>query len=93
MSDSPSTLVERRPVASLTRLEKAWLRRRQCGFCEAPMLGSLCYALEGPYALPVIDGVRESEEIINLPPKCDMDERRAAALKQYKARALLEGNP
>jgi hypothetical protein len=76
-----------RPVASLTRLEKAWLKQRYCGFCEAPLLGSLCYAHSGEYELPVIEGVRDKPEIVDLGPKCNMDERRVKALGHYRPRA------
>jgi hypothetical protein len=75
-----------RTVASLSRLEKAWLRRRHCAFCEAPLLGSLCYAHSGEYELPVIEGVRDKPEVIDLGPKCNMDERRAIALQHYRPR-------
>ena len=81
-----------RSVASLSRLEKRWLRERYCGFCEAPMLGSRCYALSGDYELPVIEGVRDKPEIVDLGPPCNMDERRAHALMQYRARQHKQEN-
>jgi len=80
---------EKRTVASLSRLEKAWLRVRYCGFCDARLLGSSCYALSGMYELPVVAGVRDRPEMVDLGPGCDMDEKRAQALKSYRPRALL----
>ena len=82
-----------RTVASLTRLEKAWCRRRFCGFCEAPLLGSCCYAYSGEYELPAIDGVRDTPEVVNLGPACDMDKRRAVALTHYRPRVALPPPP
>ena len=76
----------KRTVASLSRLERQWLKRRVCGFCEAPMLGKLCYAPSGEHELPVIEGVRDKPEIVDLGPPCDMDENRAKALAHYKPR-------
>lgn len=77
----------KRTIASLTRLEKQWLKRRYCGFCDASALGSMCYAYSGEYALPIVDGVRDKEEVVDLGPPCDMDERRAHWLTFYKPRA------
>jgi hypothetical protein len=77
----------KRTMASLSRLERAWIGRRGCGFCDAPLSGSRCYAPSGSYVLPVIEGVRDKEELIDLGPPCNLDERRAAALKHYKPRA------
>lgn len=81
--------LEPRPVQSLTRLERKWLKRRYCGFCEASLMGKSCFALSGEYALPVIEGVRDQEEIVNLGPPCDMDMKRAQALTFYKPRPRL----
>lgn len=88
MSKELTALAESRPVASLSRLEKAWLRRRYCGWCEAWALSARCGAQHGKHILPIIEGVRDQEEIVDLGPPCDMDERRAKALQQYKPRAL-----
>jgi hypothetical protein len=75
-----------RTLESLTRLEKRWLKGRFCRFCDAPCLGSLCYAYSGEYVLPVIDGVRDKEETVDLGPACNMDEMRASWLAHYKPR-------
>lgn len=77
---------EARTIASLSKLERAWLKRRFCGWCEAPALGSHCYAQSGNHVLPVIEGVRDKPETIDLGPPCDMDQRRAEALELYKPR-------
>jgi len=79
----------KRTVASLTRLERKWLKVRHCSFCEAPMLGSYCYAYSGEHVLPIIEGVRDAEETINLGPPCNMDERRAHALTHYRPRGTV----
>ena len=75
-----------RSVASLDRFERAWCKRRYCGFCAAPLLGSVCYAHSGEHTLPVIEGVRDEEEVVDLGPPCDMDERRGLALLHYRPR-------
>lgn len=77
---------ECRTVASLSRLERQWLRRRFCGFCEISALSSSCGAASGIHTLPIIEGVRDQEEEVDLGPPCDMDEGRAAALRLYKPR-------
>lgn len=58
-----------------------------CGFCEVRLLGSFCGGYSGEHVLPVIAGVRDKEEVVDLGPPCDMDERRAHALQHYKPRA------
>ena len=73
-------------VKNLTRLERRWLKSRICGFCEISLMSRCCGAHSGLYTLPVIEGVRDKEEIVDLGPPCDMDERRAHALAQYKPR-------
>jgi hypothetical protein len=83
----------RRTVESLSRLERQWCKRRYCGFCEAPLLGSLCYAHSGEYELPVIEGVRDKPEIVDLGPPCDMDAARARALEHYKPRPSRQRAP
>lgn len=85
--------IESRPVASLTRLEKAWLRVRVCGFCEARLLGSSCYAMRGEYVLPIVEGVRDREETIDLGEPCNMDKLRARALLSYKPRKSKKERP
>lgn len=75
-----------RTVASLSKQERQWCRRRYCGFCEASLLGSMCYAQSGEHTLPIIEGVRDQEEVIDLGPACDMDKRRGQALAAYKPR-------
>lgn len=75
-----------RTLESLTRLERKWLSRRYCGWCEQSALAKRCGAMCGPYTLPVIEGVRDQEEVVNLGDPCDMDERREHALKSYKPR-------
>lgn len=80
-------LRETRTVESLTRLEKAWLKRRLCGWCEVNLLGKNCYAMTGKYILSPIKGVLEKEEVMDLGKPCNMDEQRAEALKHYKPRA------
>lgn len=90
MTDLPQDKSARKPlrtVASLTRLERKWLNRRHCGFCEAPLIGAHCYAHSGEHVLPIIEGVRDAEEVVDLGPPCNMDERRADALSRYKPRA------
>lgn len=77
-----------RPISSLTKLEKAWLRRRVCGFCEASLLGSSCCAYSGEHVLPVVEGVRDAEETVDLGPPCNMDEQREKALAHYKPRKV-----
>lgn len=81
-----------RTIESLTRLERQWLKRRRCSVCEAPALGQHCYALSGTYTLPIVDGVRDQEEEIDLGPPCNMDERRGEALKQYNPRRYAPRN-
>lgn len=84
---TPEQIAEgRRTIASLLRLEKAWCRRHRCGWCDASLLASHCYALSGKYTLGVVEGVRDREETINLGEPCNMDEVRAKALAQYKPR-------
>jgi hypothetical protein len=78
--------VAKRDLASLTKLERQWLKGRMCGFCEANMLGSSCYAHSGEWTLSPLEGVRDKEEVIDLGPPCDMDERRAQALTFYRPR-------
>lgn len=73
-----------RTLASLTKLERQWLRRRYCGWCEQSALASRCGAIDAPYTLRVIDG--ERERVVDLGPPCDMDERRGNALLGYKPR-------
>lgn len=75
-----------RTVASLSPLERAWLKRRVCGFCECSMLRQRCGGGFGLHELPVIEGVRGKPEIVDLGPPCDMDERRAHVLASYKPR-------
>lgn len=75
-----------RTLDSLTRLGRRWLSSRFCGFCEASCLGRDCGALSGKYALPIIEGVRDEEEVIDLGPPCNMDARRAKWLTSYKPR-------
>lgn len=70
----------------LTKLQRAFLKRRVCGFCEVSLLASHCGALSGEYALPIIEGVRDQEEVVDLGPPCNMAERRASALAAYKPR-------
>lgn len=36
-----------RTPESLTRLEKAWLKRRYCAWCEAPTTLNTCFAMYG----------------------------------------------
>lgn len=86
-----SEMVERRTLASLTKLERAWLRRRVCGFCEAKLVGTMCYAHSGLHTLPIIEGVRDKEEVVDLGPPCDMDVQRAKALATYKPRIAALG--
>jgi len=81
-------LRETRTVESLTRLEKAWLKRRLCGWCEVNLLGKNCYAMTGKYILSPIKGVREKEEVMDLGKPCNMDEQRAEALKHYRPRPV-----
>ena len=69
-----------------TRLERAWLKRRVCGFCEIGLMSNCCGSYKGEHTLPIIEGVRDQEEIIDLGPGCDMPEKRQAALLQYKPR-------
>jgi hypothetical protein len=85
--------LDRRTLASLTRLERQWCKRRYCGFCDAPLLGSHCYAYSGEYELPVVEGVRDKPEIVDLGPPCDMDIARAAALKHYVPRPTRQRGP
>ncbi len=73
MSEEPQP----RPVDSLTRLERKWLKRRYCGFCEASLVGNSCYAMRGAFA-PVPTA-----------KPCNMDVQRAKALQHYKPRASL----
>lgn len=75
-----------RTVESLSRLERQWMKRRICGFCEVYLTGNRCGALSGLYTLPVIEGVRDKEEVVDLGPPCDMDQRRAHALQNYHPR-------
>jgi hypothetical protein len=76
----------KRVMASLSRLERAWLKRRHCSFCEALLTSANCGAHSGPHTLPIIEGVRDKEVVVDLGPPCDMDERRAHALQHYKPR-------
>lgn len=78
---------EVRTLASLSRLEKQWLKRKHCAWCEAPCLGKSCYSHSGMHELPVIEGVRDEPVMVDLGPPCNMDERRAQWLKSYKPRA------
>ena len=48
--------------------------------------------MSGEYALPVVEGVRDQEEIVQLGPPCNMDEKRAKALAHYMPRAALHGD-
>ncbi len=77
---------EVRTTASLSRLEKLWLKRRVCGFCEIGLLSRSCGGYSGPHTLPIIEGVRDEEEVVDLGPPCNMDEKRAAALRHYRPR-------
>ena len=36
-----------RTPESLSRLEKSWLRRRYCGWCEAPVDTNTCFCMYG----------------------------------------------
>lgn len=74
-------------VKSLPKLQRQWLKRRRCGFCEISVLSPRCCGYSGEYELPVIEGVRDKAEIVALGPPCNMDERRAQCLAQYKPRA------
>lgn len=84
---------EQRTIASLTRLEKNWLRNKHCGFCETSCLGDTCFAYSGSHVLPVIEGVRDQEEVVDLGPPCNMDEKRAGWLKSYKPRKTPGAKP
>ena len=75
-----------RPMESLSRLERKWIKRHYCGWCEIRLSASSCGAMCGPYALPVVEGVRGREEVVDLGKPCDMDVRRAVALTHYKPR-------
>lgn len=77
---------EARTVASLSKHERAWLKRRVCGFCEIGMLSTCCGGYSGEMELPAIEGVRDEPELIDLGPPCNMDEKRAKALAHYKPR-------
>jgi len=71
--------LEPRPLASLTRLERKWLKGRLCGWCEVRLTASRCGAMCGSFS-----PVPETEP-------CDMDVKRATALQRYSPRARASG--
>jgi len=77
---------------SLSKLERKWLSRRVCGWCETSMLASRCGAMCGTMMLPAIEGVRDHEVEVELGAPCNMDEKRAAALKCYRPREHIMEN-
>ena len=77
-----------RTLESLTRLERNWLKRRFCGFCETSCLAKRCGAMSGPHVLPPVEGVRDKPETVDLGQPCDMDIRRSVWLASYKPRHL-----
>ena len=42
-------MLEPRTPESLTRLERAWLKRRYCAWCEAPVHVNACYSMYGKH--------------------------------------------
>ena len=77
----------------MTPLARRWIKSRICGFCEVYLTAKHCGAPHGLYTMPIIKGVRDKEEVVDLGPPCNMDERRAAALATYKPRRLNTGEP
>lgn len=49
-----------RTPESLTKLERNWLKRQACGWCEAPAHTNTCYAMVDP--------------TMDLPPRCTDEE-------------------
>ena len=77
-----------RTMESLSKLERRYIRRRVCGFCEVNLSSYRCGGYHGPHTLPIIEGVRNEEETVDLGPPCNMDEKRAMALQYYKPRRV-----
>jgi hypothetical protein len=74
-------MADPRSLESLTRLERRWLKRRECGLCEAPLHRNTCYAMTGSLT---INGRK-----VNLGPQCSIekhDQRRGNALASYRPR-------
>lgn len=76
-----------RTPESLTRLERAWLKRRACAWCEAPTHVNACYAMQGSMRV----GPRGDRSTFKFPPQCtdaELNERRGRWLAEaYKPRA------
>jgi hypothetical protein len=70
-----------RSVESLTKLERNWLKRRECGWCEAQLHSNTCYAMTG--------SVEINGRTLRFGGACsveDRDYRRGIALATYKPR-------
>jgi hypothetical protein len=83
VSDPKLTVEE---VQALPKQARRWMRSRICGWCEISLMSRRCGGYSGEHTLPVIEGVRDEEEVVDLGPACNMDERRGLALKHYKPR-------